>query len=128
MKQWKVMGAAALLTGLLAGGCQSPDCASVRTGTFELVNDNSVPVTIVRNDSLQIETKANTTVEEVYRIFWVDDCTYKAVLHEDSQHTAEKMTLQDTMLIRITDTHEDGYAYSLTMGAIRLEGEMVRAQ
>jgi hypothetical protein len=53
------------------------NCSDLKTGKFKYeVKDLGINTSVVRTDSLHIETKLNSGVVFTHKVNWVSDCIY----------------------------------------------------
>lgn len=95
------------------GSCYSVnrDCTSFKTGVFEfseLVGTEVVTSTIIRNDSLAIETF--NAVTDTFSVRWINDCEY-VMRKLRPKNTYDK----EAVHFKIISTTEDTYTFEYQM-------------
>tara|TARA_B110000211_G_C14082741_1_gene555338 strand:- start:3056 stop:3466 length:411 start_codon:yes stop_codon:yes gene_type:complete len=90
-------------------------CKDLRTGKFKYeVKEMKINTTVVRTDSLQIETELNSGIVFTYGVNWISDCVYTLQLQDCSQKLPED-AFNNLMTVNITETGIDNYNIVGTM-------------
>ena len=98
-----------------------PGCRKVHTGQFRLANPNST-TEISRTDSTQHEVNQQDGVEFVFKVRWLDECTYE-LYDKQMLKGPEKYRGQPTDVLRvhITDVAARSYKAVATSNFSSLE-------
>jgi hypothetical protein len=115
-----------LLAALIVSTCfacqtntKPSNCQSVHNGTFmynaKFKTGESLPFTLYRNDSIQVEVANQTNDSTVFALNWTNDCTYDLLLKSSSfnmpsdlLNTSKSIPLQTT----ITYIGKDFYVFT----------------
>lgn len=100
----------------------TPDCSSVRTGTFMLFppvgGDHYV---IERSDSVQYEIGVINQTKSWWRINWIDDCSFGLSLIKTSRELSDKekeLWNAHQIVVRIHEVARDYYIFSSGLDSI----------
>src|SRR3954447_22153095 len=82
-----------LFSNIIYGQAQKVTCNDVKTGVFHIYPKNSADHYIdVREGEFVRETKANTSDSSLYKISWLNDCTYSLQYLSGSEKMTEEMS------------------------------------
>lgn len=98
-----------------ASSTPEPDCASVRTGIFELDQKGFEGMQIVRNDTLQMEIWEEKDMQSTFKIEWTGDCSY--ILHSPKHYFMKQLMpagpdAKDSVFVSIDKVNAKGYHYT----------------
>lgn len=71
---------------------QSKDCSKFKTGTFKYLDQYNIETTIIRNDSIQIETNNQDDIKIITFVEWISDCEY-ILTYKDIENYNEKESI-----------------------------------
>lgn len=100
---------------------QAVDCASVREGTFTLVDIQVGNSTLIRDGQYQYEIQDGSTDTTVFEVTWVDSCTYTL------KPTAETLTKNPNwpknllLTFAIREVNEKGYTFEANNNLFPME-------
>jgi len=106
----------------LIGFSQKPDCMEVHLGKFSYSDEQFGTTNIERTKRLQIEENTTLGYKIIFRVKWLDDCTYqgklKKVVKGDMKGIMKK---GDTLTTHITNVNAKSYTSVTTSNFSDLE-------
>lgn len=102
------------------------DCSSFKTGTFKYTAPEFQNITVIRNDSMQIETDSKLDLKFVSSVKWLSNCRYSVTLLEANRKHYDSI-IGNTLNIDIISTTDKSYEYHSYEGRnLKNIGEMVK--
>lgn len=119
-----------LLLSFIIFGCSSQpkNCDKFKIGTFKYTAPEFQNITVVRNDSMQIETDSKLGSRFESSIKWLSDCKYSVTILSVNKKQYNSI-IGNTLNIDITSITDKGYKYnSYENDTLKNVGEMVKIE
>ena len=110
---------------------QESECYKFKTGKFEIHSTRHGTTEIVRKRSKQVEYSEAAQLKLVYKVKWLDDCTYTLVLKKILQNPHDILLSKEVVLtVKIVQTKENSYWHKTTsnLSDYVLEGEIFKIE
>lgn len=104
---------------------QSNDCTKFKIGTFKYANPEQEHFSIVRKDSIQIETDTKTGYTMTGKVEWLDKCKYKLTYIKVS-NDAHSFIIGTSFNVDITNIKNNSYTFTAYDDTRKMDGEIVK--
>ncbi len=106
-----------LFASLVIIGCsQSPkDCSRFREGTFKYSDPVYGNITVVRNDSIQIESDIVNNTKIIGAVEWMSDCKY-TLTYKEAINFSQNDLVGRQIEVEITETNNNSYRCIISDG------------
>lgn len=105
---------------------QTKDCSKFKTGTFKYSSPEYSSQTIVRNDSIQIETNSKNNVEIVTSVEWVNECKYILTYVDVVNYPKKDEVIGKKITIDIISSDGNTYTCHAVSDAMDSKIEMIK--
>ena len=119
-----------LFISLIIFSCNSQpkNCTYFKTGTFKYTATEFQNITIIRNDSIQIETDSKLGLKFISSIEWLSECRYSVTLLEVNRKYYDSI-IGNTLDIDIISANEKSYEYHSYEGnTLKNIGEIIKIE
>lgn len=112
MRKLKGLFAGSIAVSLLLSSCREElSCTQFKNGEFKLSANSEIRILREGDTQKEYSNNPNEDFIDVYKINWLDECTYSATLHETNKESGHELSKGDSMLVRIVKTSDKRYEW-----------------